>query len=385
MAMGDKYFQYTQICPVSFGPGAVEEIADKVRQFGASRVALIYDAGVAASGMADRVIKLLEDAGLVVAVFDDVKADPTDASVEAIYDTVAKGAGSELVVGLGGGSVLDSAKMLGLLIKGSGPLRPHMLSAGMNPPLPIAPVVLLPTTSGTGSEVSCVAVVSHHEDHVKDAIFASASYVILDPELTVSAPPHVTAFAGFDALAHSLESFTSASADPMSKLCAFEAMRLVVENLKAAWENGSDLEARTNLAFASNLAGLAFNNTGLHIGHTFGHELGGTFNLPHGMAASYAIPTIIRFTAKHDPERAAEVARAFGVATAEEAAQKALDLMHALGIKKFSENGITVEAAQAIAEDAIAHNVFYHNTVVPVSVEEFKAIIAEIITTYDEG
>jgi alcohol dehydrogenase class IV len=383
MAMGDKFFQYTQICPVSFGPGATAELADKVKQFGATKVALIFDGGVKASGMADRVLKLLEDAGLTVAIFDDVKADPTDESVETIYQTVAKDAGSELVVGLGGGSVLDSAKMLGLLIAGAESLRPHMLSNGMNPPLPIAPVILLPTTSGTGSEVSCVAVVSHYEDHVKDAIFSSASFVILDPELTVSAPPHVTAFAGLDALAHSLESFTSASADPMSKLCAFEAMRLVILNLKRAYDDGSDLEARTNLAFASNLAGLAFNNTGLHIGHSFGHELGGTFNLPHGMAASYAIPTIIKFTAKNDPERAAEVARAFGVATAEEAAQLALDLMHALGIKKFKDNNITVEAAQEIAEGAIAHNVFYHNTVVPVSVDEFKELIAEIVTTYD--
>lgn len=383
MAMGDKFSQYTQVAPVSFGPGAVVEIADKAKQFGAQKVILIFDKGVEASGMSARVIKLLEDGGLAVVTFNDVKPDPTDAQVEAI-GKIAVDEGADTVIGLGGGSVLDAAKMVGIYILTPEPLRPHMLSAGMNPPMPIAPVILAPTTSGTGSEVSCVAVVSHDEDHVKDAIFASCSYVILDPELTASAPPHVTAYAGLDALAHSLESYTSASADQMSMLLAAEAIRLVVENLKEAYDNGQNMEARTQLSFASNIAGMAFNNTGLHFGHTFGHEVGGAFGLPHGMASSYAIPTIIRFTATHDPKRAEGIAKAFGVATAEEARQKAFELMRYVGVKKFSDNGITVEAAQNLAEDAIAHNVFFHNTVVPLSVEDFKEVIAEIVSTYDE-
>jgi alcohol dehydrogenase len=186
-----------------------------------------------------------------------------------------------------------------------------------------------------------------------------------------------------DAMAHALESYTSASADPMSMLLSLEAIRLVATNLKRAYDDGTDIEARSNLAFASNIAGAAFNNTGLHFGHAFGHELGGVFNLPHGMASSYAIPTVIKFTAQHDPERAARIAEAFGVATPEEAVEAALELMRQVGIKKFSENDITVEAAQALAEGAMAHNVFYHNTIVPVSLDEFKVLIADIVTTYD--
>jgi alcohol dehydrogenase len=242
---------------------------------------------------------------------------------------------------------------------------------------------LIPTTSGSGSEVSCVAVISHAATHAKDAVFGAASAVILDPELTVTAPPHVTAFAGLDVMAHALEAYTSASADPLSSLTAYEAIRLVAANLKKVYDDGTDIEARSNMAIASNFAGMAFNNTGLHFGHAFGHELGGVFHLPHGMASSYAIPTVIRFTAKNDPARAAKIAEAFGVATAEEAAVAAKALMRYCGIKKFADNNITVEAAQAIAEDAIAHNVFFHNTVVPLSVDDFKALIAEIITDYD--
>ena len=365
MAMGSNFSQYNQIAPVSYGVGALSELADKVKMFGASKAMLVFDGGVKASGMADRAIGFLEEAGITVTTFDDVKADPTDASCEAIAE-IAVAAGSEIVIGLGGGSVLDTSKMVALILKTPGPIAPHFLTNGLNPPAPIAPLILIPTTSGSGSELSCVAVVSHHEDHAKDAVFASASFVILDPELTVSAPKHVTAFAGLDAMAHAMESLTSASADPMSMLLSLEAIRLVAENLKRAYDDGTDIEARSNLAFASNIAGIAFNNTGLHFGHTFGHELGGAFNLPHGMASSYAIPTIIKFTAKHDPERAAKIAQAFGVATPEEAAIAVLDMQKYLGIKKFSEHGITVEAAQAIAEDAIAHNVFYHNTKVPV-------------------
>lgn len=382
MAMGSNFSEYSQVAPVSYGDGAVAEIADKVRRFGARNAMLVFDGGVKASGMPARVIRLLEEGEISVSIFDDVKPDPTDAQVEAIGE-IAVREGAELVIGLGGGSVLDAAKMVGIYLKTPGPLRPHMLSAGMKPPLPIAPVILLPTTSGTGSEVSCVAVVSHDEDHVKDAIFANCSYVILDPELTFSAPPHVTAFAGLDALAHALESYTSAGASPMTLLLAPKAISLVVQNLRRAYDNGQDREARNNLAFASNIAGICFNDTGLHFGHSFGHELGGEYSLPHGMSSSYAIPAVIRFTAKHDLERAQGIADAFGVATADEAVTAALDLMHDMGVKKFRDNNITVEAAQALAEGAIAHNVFYQNTIQPISVDEFKDIIADIVVGYD--
>jgi alcohol dehydrogenase class IV len=386
MAMGSKYDEYALVCPVLYGAGAVEELPGKVKALGASKAFLVLDGGVKASGMGERVRALLEEAQISVDSFDDVKADPTDASVEAIGE-LAQAAGSEVVIGLGGGSVLDSAKMVALLLKTPGKVSDHFLTtpgALQAGPAPSAPLILIPTTSGSGSEVSCVAVISHALTHAKDAVFAAATSVILDPELTVSAPPHVTAFAGLDAMAHALEAFTSASADPLSSLAAWEAIRLVVQNLKRVYDDGTDIEARANMAIASNFAGMAFNNTGLHFGHSFGHELGGVFNLPHGMASSYAIPTVIRFAAKNDPERAAKIAEAFGVATAEDAATAAKELMRYVGIKKFSDNGITIKAAQAIAEDAIAHNVFFHNTVVPISIEGFKELIAEIISDYDK-
>jgi alcohol dehydrogenase len=383
MAMGSNFSEYTLVSPVLFGAGAVAEIADKVKMFGAQKVLLIFDGGVKASGIADKVIGYLEAADIKVSIVDDVKPDPTDASVDALSDTIANEE-IELIIGLGGGSVLDSAKMAGILIKTPGPLSNHYLSKGLNPPAPIGPVICIPTTSGTGSEVSCVAVVSHAADHVKDAIFANASYVILDPEVTATAPPHVTAYAGLDAFAHALESYTSASADPFSQMNALEALRLVSQNLKTAYDDGSNIEARTNLALASNFAGIAFNNTGLHYGHSFGHELGGVFSLPHGMASSYAIPSIIRFTAKHDPKRAEAIAEAVGVATPEEAAQVLTDLMHYVGVKRFSDLDISADDAADCAQGGIDHNVFYHNTVVPISLEEFQVIIKDIVIEYNK-
>jgi alcohol dehydrogenase class IV len=382
MAMGSNFAEYNVVSPVLFGAGAIAEIADKVKQFGAQKVLLIFDGGVKASGTADKVIGLLEAAGIKVSIVDDVKPDPTDASVDALSGLIADD-GIELIIGLGGGSVLDTAKMAGILIKTAGPMSDHYLSKGLNPPAPIGPVICIPTTSGTGSEVSCVAVVSHAADHVKDAIFATAAYVILDPEVTATAPAHVTAYAGLDALAHALESYTSASADPFSMMNALEAIKLVAANLKTAYDDGSNIEARTNLALASNFAGIAFNNTGLHFGHSFGHELGGEFGLPHGMASSYAIPAVIKFSAKYAPERATAIAEAVGAADADAAAKQLLELMHYVGVKRFSELGITAQAAAAIAQGAIEHNVFYHNTLVPVSVEEFQDIIKGIVEEYD--
>jgi alcohol dehydrogenase len=354
-------------------------------------VILVTDQGIKASGLADTVEQLLVSGGLEVVVYDQVQADPSDAEAEAIGQ-VAREFGAEAVVGLGGGSSLDSAKMTGILIANPDKkIADYYLTVVMGPEgptpaafAPMAPVILAPTTSGSGSELSAVAVVSHHEDHQKDAVFASAVAVILDPALTVGGPPHVTAFAGLDVLAHALEAFTSASADPQSKVLALEAIRLVGENLKPVYDNGKDIDARANMAIASNFAGQAFNNTGLHFGHSFGHELGGVYHLPHGMASSYAIPVVIKFTAEHDPERAAQIAGALKVADADAAIAFTLDLMRHCGIPSFAEKGISAEDAAALAEGAIAHNVFFHNTVVPISTDEFKDIIRDIVNTYDQ-
>jgi alcohol dehydrogenase class IV len=200
---------------------------------------------------------------------------------------------------------------------------------------------------------------------VKDSVLRPADLAIVDPELTLTVPKSVTAMTGFDALSHAIEAYTTNRTNPKADILCLEVMRLIIGNLEKAYNNGSDLEARTSLSLASNLAGLAFNDAFLHFGHAAAHELGVVFHMPHGVACALTIPEVITFSSDVAPERTKRIADALGVAlpkdaTAAEAGELAADkvrsLMKKLGIKSLKEQGITKEAAASIAEGAVAHN-----------------------------
>lgn len=384
-----KGSEYRQECPVIFGLGAINEIAAQAKALKGTKAFCIYDGGVKASGIADRIVSLLKDGGIEVAIYDEVKPDPVDTDVDAVGD-IAKQAKADIVIGIGGGSPQDTAKMVGMLLKNEGKVSDYFLSKNAFPS-GMAPTILIPTAAGTGSEITRVAVVSQHETHAKDGVFASGSLAIVDPELTFTVPPHITATSGFDALAHAIESYTAPGSDPMSELLSLDAIKRITGNLVRAYDNGKDAEARTSLAIASNFAGMAFNNTGVHFGHAFGHELGTVFGLPHGLACCYAIPEVVKFAAKHAPVRAVAIAKAMDVfvpegANPEFVGQKVADalltLMRYCKIKSLKEQGISREQAVECAQGAIDHNGFYHNTLVPIPVAEFKEIIGAIYDNY---
>jgi alcohol dehydrogenase class IV len=387
MSILEGKYDYRMTCGVYFGVGAADNIAEKVKQFKTKETILISDEGNKSVGHPTRIAGLLREAGHTVTEYYDVQPEPTDSKGDEIA-AIARDAGAELVVGIGGGSVLDTAKMVGVALKNEGKISGLLNSRydclpTLIPVPPIAPVIALPTTAGTGSEMSSVAVVSREGSLVKDAIMASTSLAIIDPVLMATAPPSITAYSGFDALSHSIESLTAGPVDPFSMAVALESVRLVIKYLKRAYDDGSDMEARSYLALASNFGGIAFTNTGLHFGHAFAHEAGALFHLPHGMASSYPIPAMIKYAGKYTPERVDAIVQAIGATTVEEAAQIVIDMMHYCNIKRFSEIGVTAEQARDIAEDAIAHNAFYRNTIVPLPVEEFKEIITDIVVSFD--
>lgn len=384
-----KGCEYRQECPVIFGLGVAAGIADKVKGLNGKKAICIYDGGVKASGIADKIIGYLKDGGIEVVTFDGVKPDPLDCDVDVVGD-IARNEGADIVIGIGGGSPQDTAKIVGVLIKNPGKVSDYFLSKSAFPQ-GIAPVVLVPTASGTGSEVTRVAVVSEHITHAKDAVFASAALAIVDPELTVTAPPSVTAASGFDALAHAIESYTTPGENPMADLLAIEAIKLIAANLIKTVDDGKDIEARKAMAIASNFAGIAFNNTGVHFGHALGHELGSVFGLPHGLACAYPLPEIVMFAAEAAPQKVLNIAEAMNVempewATAEIAgasvARAIRSMMRYCKIKTFTELDITREAAVNCAQGAIDHNGFYHNTLRPIPCDEFKIIIGKVYDGY---
>lgn len=384
-----SFGEYRQECPVTFGLGSIKNLGATAKQLGGKRVLAIYDPGVEKSGIADKVIQVLLDEGLAVERYADIKPDPKDDDIDVAGD-YARAKEVDLVVGIGGGSVLDAAKMVGVLLRNPGSISQFFLSKGFSQP-ETAPIILVTTASGTGSEVTRVAVVSDHKSKAKDGVFASGTYAFVDPELTLTAPSRVTASSGLDAMAHAIESFTTPNPDPLSSLLALEAIKLINQHLLQAVENGQDVEARTQLSIASNFAGLAFNNTGVHFGHALGHELGTQFSLPHGIACSYGLPAVVEYTGKHNRERVLRIAQAMNVATTdamsgqeigESIANYLRKVTKKCAIPSLKELDITKEQAIGCAENAISTNGFYHNSIVPMLLEEFKTVIGNIYDKY---
>ena len=380
---------YSQLCPVIFGAGAVSRLADKVTEFSGTKALCIFDNGVKAAGISDKITRALSDAGIAFVTFDEVQPDAPDTMVDRV-GKLAQDEKVDIVIGIGGGSTLDTAKAATVLAENPLPIKQYFVSKGSAFKSTI-PLILIPTTSGTGSEVSIMAVIHDEETHMKDSILRAANLAIVDPELTLTVPKRITALTGFDALSHAVEAYTTNCTNPKADILCLEVMRLVLGSLETACEDGTNLEARTNLSLASNLAGMAFNDAFLHFGHAVAHEFGVVFHMPHGEACALTIPEVITFSSDVVPERTRKIAEALGVtlpsdATAaevgERTAAKVRSLMKKLEIKSLKEQGITREAATNCAEGAIAHNPFINCALKPIDPPALQKLIQQIYDNY---
>lgn len=381
--------QYSQLCPVLFGPGAVGQIADKIKALKGTKVLCIYDKGVEASGIAEKVVKLIKDGGLPVVTFGDVLPDAPVHMVNEV-GALAQKEKVDIVIGLGGGSTLDTAKAATILVENPLPMEQYLLTRG-GPYVSNTPLILIPTTSGTGSEVTIMAVIHDEEKHVKDSVLRAANLAIVDPELTLTAPKHVTAMTGFDALSHAVEAFTTTIGNPKDDILALTAIRLIAENLEKAVENGSDLEARTNLSLASNLAGIAFNDAFLHIGHAAAHELGVAFHIPHGVACALTIPEVLLFISDVAPGKTKDIAKALdmalpadidGMQAGKLVAEKIRGMMKRLEIKPLKDYAPSRAEVLSIAESAIANNPFVATALKPVDKAVMEAFLGSMYDHY---
>jgi alcohol dehydrogenase class IV len=297
---------------IVFGCGAVRQVGELAKTLGAKRVAVVTDPGIVQVGIHEPVLAALELAGLSPAIFSDVEPDPKIAIVDECL-TFVKAHGADLIVGLGGGSSLDISKAAAIMTANASPVNQY---AGVNRvPKPGLPTLLIPTTAGTGSEVTSIAVLSDTVNKVKvgvvsDYMFARA--VLLDPELTLGLPPHITASTGLDALIHAVESYTGRRATFLTEPLAMAAIRLIARHLRTAYADGTHLAARTGMLQASLLAGLAFANTQTAGAHACALSLGGKFHLAHGVATSLMLPAVMRFNCIAAPEKFTHIARAFG-------------------------------------------------------------------------
>jgi hydroxyacid-oxoacid transhydrogenase len=337
---------FTYAAPaLKFGPGASLELGYDLAQLGARRVLVVTDAGVAAAGHPQRVADAMTRYGIEAHVHDGVHVEPTDASLAAAIEHARATGPWDAFVAVGGGSSIDTAKAVDLLTTNPGELHDYLnppIGEGRAPSQPLAPLVAVPTTTGTGSESTTICVLDVLDLHVKTGISHPAlrpTLAVVDPDLTATQPPGVTAAAGMDVLCHALESSTArpydayparspeervpyCGANPIADLWSQRSLQLLARSFRRAVRDPEDAQARADMAMAATFAGLGFGNAGVHIPHANAYPIAGRVRdfrprdypdaepmVPHGMAVALTAPEAFRFTFDTAPDRHVEVAR----------------------------------------------------------------------------
>jgi alcohol dehydrogenase len=312
-----EFFEFQLGTRVLYKPGLVRDIGHEAAGLGARRAFIVGDAGVARAGLLDRVRAGLEMGVEIVGVFADVPADSEVVTVEQVA-AQARAAGADLIVGVGGGSPIDTAKAARILLAEGGDLRGYEGANVLTKPM--MPMIAIPTTAGTGSEVTWAAVIRDEPASIK-LLFVSPllapDLAVLDPEMTLTLPPQLTAATGIDALSHAIEAFVGTGNNPITDSLALQAIDLISNNLRAATHAGDDIEARGQMLIASCIAGVAFSSgfQGANVGvvHAMAHSVGAALHIHHGKLIAILLPHGMRFNSDVVPNRFSRIARAVGV------------------------------------------------------------------------
>jgi alcohol dehydrogenase len=355
---------YTYLNPAValMGAGAVKEIGTWAKMLGAKKALIVSGKGKHGQALNKDIADLLNASGVGSSIFAGAEPNPTDVSVHegaAVY----KKEGCDMIVAVGGGSPMDCAKGIGIVAANGGTIYDYEGAGKVTKPLP--PFITVNTTAGTASEMTCFAVITDTRRHVKMALVdwkLTANVAINDPELMKSMPPALTAATGMDALTHAVEAYVSTIATPTTDAAAIAAIQLIGKYLRPAVANGDDMVARDMMAHAEYLAGIAFNNASLGYVHAMAHQLGGFYNLPHGVCNAILLPHVEKFNLIAAPERFVEIAKALGenveglstIAAAEKAIDAIKKLSADVGIPAgVKELGAKEEDIPTLADNAM--------------------------------
>lgn len=309
----NRTFMYEQTTKIIFGNGSIAELPDLAAGFGNKILLVTGRKNSSRQKLYDGVIEGLKAKGLAVFHFDKVIQNPTKECVEE-GTAIARKEGCHAVIGLGGGSAMDTAKAVAVTAAGGGAAWDYLFYKDTQPKTTL-PVIAVPTTAGTGSQVTQVAVMTETETCTKSAIFNNVIYpriALIDPELTVSMPAHITASTGFDAFCHCFESYINVKASPYTDMIALEGMKYIAEYLRRAVHNGEDMEAREGMAWADTCGGLAIANAGVTLPHGVGMMISGHCpRIMHGESLALTYPSFLQFTCPAAEKKFADVARIF--------------------------------------------------------------------------
>ncbi|MFT0170487.1 iron-containing alcohol dehydrogenase [Paraburkholderia mimosarum] len=384
-------YHFQGVRHIVHGPNSLEQLPEKLALLDKPirRIAFITQPVMEENGVAARVVAGLKAKDIDALIVRDVQPEPTIENVESVYRDQIEPFAPDAVLSIGGGSVLDAAKLFAVRLTNEQPLRDWL---GIDLiPAPGVPLVLVPTTAGTGSEVTPNAIVTLPDEELKVGIVSRhllPQLIILDATLTLDLPKPITAATGMDAFIHSLESYISTKANPISDMFAMESMRLIGANLVEAYENGQSLKAREAMLLGSMYGGLALTAAGTAAVHALAYPLGGMFNITHGVANSMLLPHVMAFNLDAIVDRLANVARALDIARREDsdgsAADKLLARIHewtaAIAIPQdLRVFGVSVDHLDALAVAASKVKRLLGNNPKPLSLDDIKAIYSRLL------
>lgn len=357
-----KFFIPTNII---YGPGSVNSVGEAAANLCLKKVLIVTDKVMIKIGNTDAALNSLKEKGISYVIFDEVASEPTMEFVDAGLK-IYKEQGCEGLIAIGGGSPIDTAKAISVMCKNEGTIRDYK---GLEKiPNKGVPIIAIPTTAGTGSEATKVTVITDTENDVKMMLSCRhllPDIAIVDPMLSLAMPQSLTAATGVDALTHAIEAYVSVKANPLSDIFALSAIELISQNLRMAWANGNNVEARTKTMLGSLQGGIAFSNSSVALVHGMSRPLGAVFHVPHGVSNAVLLIEVMRFSLPGNPERYARIAAAMGenVAglTAIEAADKAVRaverLVNDIKVPSLKDLGIDrdelINISSKMADDAI--------------------------------
>lgn len=359
-----KFHQFEVPTAIKHGIGSIRHIGEEVKSLGVTKVLLVTDPGIYNAGVVDPVVRYIKEAGLEVVLFNKVEPNPPVRLV-AEGSALYKAEGCNGLVAVGGGSSMDTAKAIGVEATHEGSVLDYE-AAEEKKPLEnrIPPLTTIPTTAGTGSEVTQWAVITDEEREFKfntGGPLIAAHLTIIDPELHVSMPPHVTAMTGIDALAHAIECYTMKYAQPITDAVALMAVEYAAKYIRRAYADGEDLEARYGMAQAAMLAGLSYGSESAGAAHAMSQTLGGIIPVAHGQCVAAMMGPVMEYNWKGNPEKFARIAQAVGINThgmsLEEAAKAAVNWMYELvedlEIPSLEEQGVPKDMIERLAKEAM--------------------------------
>ena len=344
------------------GPGCLKDAGDEIKSLGFKKALIVTDEILCDIKLVDKLTDVLKENGVEYTIYNGTKPNPTVTNVEEGL-ALLKREDCDFVVSFGGGSPHDCAKGIALVAANGGNIKDY---EGVNKSAkPQLPLIAINTTAGTASEMTIFCIITNEDTHVKMAIVDKHTTPIIavnDSLLMTAMPKGLTAATGMDALTHAVEAYVSTAATPITDACALMAIKLISIHLRTAVENGNDGEARDKMAYAEYLAGMAFSNASLGYVHAMAHQLGGFYDLPHGVCNAILLPHVQEYNAKVVPEKLKEVAEAMGISinnmTDEQGAKAAIDAIKTLSKDINIPEGLTIlgvkeEDLQVLSENAL--------------------------------